>query len=480
MRRAHRFLFVLTLGLSSTAGSRAALTQRPSTIFPHEKHGRVFPVCEGCHAGIVSGDASAVYPGFAECQRCHDGLRVTQVDWRAPAPRVSILRFSHSEHRAATGRAGDSTTCLTCHTDRDPPRRDEVGGPSPERCVSCHAHRAPRHLAPTAACRTCHVPITAQPRLSAERVSRLPQPPWHDAAGFASDHGRVSGTAAASCAVCHARESCERCHANAASVPLIAGLARDARHATLVAGRAAVYRAPASHRGGDWRAAHGADARRSTESCANCHTQPSCTACHAGGSGTARVAILSLPGPGVRQGLGVRAPHLTSGLHEAGFSTRHGTAAAAGRMNCTQCHTERACAACHAAPDSRRLHAENFVERHAVDVFSSAADCQSCHNTERFCRDCHSRTGVASSGRMNAAFHTGQPNWVLSHGQAARMGMESCASCHRQADCVRCHSATGGWGVNPHRSGFRAGALAERNVASCRWCHVGALPGRGH
>jgi hypothetical protein len=86
---------------------------------------------------------------------------------------------------------------------------------------------------------------------------------------------------------------------------------------------------------------------------------------------------------------------------------------------------------------------------------------------------------VASSARMNAAFHTGQANWVLSHGQAARTGMESCASCHRQSDCVRCHSATGGWGVNPHRSGFRASALAARNAASCRWCHVGELPGGG-
>jgi hypothetical protein len=167
-------------------------------------------------------------------------------------------------------------------------------------------------------------------------------------------------------------------------------------------------------------------------------------------------------------------------VHPSDIASRHGTLAAGGAMTCTACHTEQTCAGCHAAQDSRRFHADNFVERHAVDVFSSAADCQSCHNTERFCRDCHARTGIASSGRMNAAFHTGKATWVLSHGQAARTGMESCASCHQQADCVRCHSATGGWGVNPHRAGFRANALGARNSSSCRWCHVSAVPGGEH
>jgi hypothetical protein len=84
---------------------------------------------------------------------------------------------------------------------------------------------------------------------------------------------------------------------------------------------------------------------------------------------------------------------------------------------------------------------------------------------------------VAAGSRMSAAFHTGQPMWVLSHGQAARMGMESCASCHRQNDCVRCHSAAGGWGVNPHGRGFPANALAARNRSSCGWCHLSSPVG---
>jgi hypothetical protein len=163
---------------------------------------------------------------------------------------------------------------------------------------------------------------------------------------------------------------------------------------------------------------------------------------------------------------------MASAVHPRDIAARHGRLAATRVLDCAQCHSARTCSACHAAADSRVFHAANFVERHAVEVFSSTTDCQSCHNTERFCRSCHASTGVASRSGMNAAFHTGTPMWVLSHGQAARMGMEACASCHRQNDCVRCHSAASGWGVNPHGKGFPASALAARNRSSCRWCHL--------
>lgn len=460
-------------------GGMLSASQRAGSIFPHQRHDFVFPVCEGCHAGIVSGKADEVFPKAQDCQRCHDGKRQDSVAWRDPAPRVSNLSFSHTEHRLNIDPARDSTSCLTCHAASDPPRRMVVAGPSPARCLACHTNASATHIAPTARCRDCHVTLAEAPRLPVERVARFPKPAWHDAEDFRTEHGKAPRAQASSCAVCHARESCERCHANAASVPLIAGMSRDTRVASLTAGKEATYFTPRSHESSDWRDLHGATAMSATASCANCHTQPSCDACHGGGTGTSRRAIASLPGPGVRAGLGVNPVRIDRAVHPANIVSRHGTLAASGGMTCAQCHSEQSCAACHAAPESRRFHASNFVERHAVDVFASGADCQSCHNTERFCRDCHARTGIASEARMNAAFHTGKANWVLSHGQAARTGMESCASCHRQNDCVRCHSASGGWGVNPHRPGYQSGALSRSNSASCRWCHIGALPGGG-
>ena len=476
MRR--RAMVMAGLILSATTGGLVAASQG-TRIFPHEKHASVFPVCEGCHAGIVSDSEADLFPRNEDCLRCHDGVRVKRVEWRTPTRRTSILRFSHAVHRAEVAQAGDSATCLTCHAVTDPPRRMVVAGPNPDRCVQCHAHRSEAHITPTAACRTCHVPVAQATALSVVRISRFPKPAWHDATDFGSAHGKVAGNQAASCAICHARETCERCHANADRLSLITGLSRDGRIASLESGRAARYDAPSSHQGEDWRDDHGASARLSAVSCANCHTQSSCETCHAGGSGSSRTAIRALPGTGVRAGLGVSPSRITLPVHPAGFPTRHGSSAASGGMNCTQCHSQKLCAGCHSAPESRRFHNENFVERHAVDVFTNGADCQTCHNTQRFCLDCHRQSGIAAGAQMNAAFHNAQPTWILSHGQAARTGMESCAACHRQNDCVRCHSATGGWGVNPHRPGFQASARASANSASCRWCHLGALPGGG-
>lgn len=474
-----RALLLAGLLLSlATAGLVGA--SQGTTIFPHEKHDKVFPVCEGCHASILTGAAEDVFPRNEDCLRCHDGVREKRVEWRTPTRRTSILRFSHQDHSAAIARSGDSTTCQTCHAVSDPSRRMSVAGPNPNRCVQCHAHRNEAHITPTAACLTCHVPFTRVPALSAERIAGFPKPAWHDEKEFAASHGKVASTQSTSCAICHARETCERCHANAASVSLIAGLLPDERSRSLEIGRTARYDAPSSHQQNDWRDAHGSTAILSIASCANCHTQPSCERCHGGGSGTSRKTILMLPGPGLPAALGVDPSRVALPLHPANFAARHGATAASNGMNCAQCHAEQACTACHAAQESRRFHNANFVERHAADVFTNATDCQSCHNTQRFCLDCHRRTGIAAGAPMNAAFHSGQATWILSHGQAARTGMESCASCHRQNDCVRCHSATGGWGVNPHRPGFQASAIGAANSGSCRWCHLGALPGGGH
>jgi hypothetical protein len=474
-----RARLLATIGLLAFApgvGALAAVRQA-KPAFPHARHERVFPVCEGCHGGVVSGDANTMYPRPTDCARCHDGTRQARVEWAGPRPRVSNLHFSHVEHRRATEGTGEAATCQACHATAGPPGRMAVAGPNPSRCLQCHAHASDRHMAPTAECSRCHLPITRAVEVDVERVARFPRPPWHDSATFASEHGRMGAVRTGSCAVCHARESCQRCHANADSVPLIMALGRDARIASLVRGRPAEYRAPASH-GAEWPVTHGAPARERVAACANCHVRSNCASCHLESGGASGVVIRNLPpAKGGRLGPGVPASSMTRAVHPKDIATRHARLASTGSLDCTQCHSTQTCSACHAGADSRAFHAPNFAERHAVEVFSASGDCQSCHNTERFCRACHSSSGVAAGSRMSAAFHTGQPMWVLSHGQAARMGMESCASCHRQNDCVRCHSAAAGWGVNPHGRGFPANALAARNRSSCGWCHLSSPVG---
>ncbi len=453
-------------------------SQRAPRGFPHDKHQKLFPLCEGCHAGIATGLRESTYPKPTDCARCHDGKRAVRVEWTARVERPSNMHFSHSEHGIVVGRSGDSVMCQSCHAASGPARRMNVAGPDPARCLPCHAHASETHLAPKAKCSSCHVPLVRATSLPAERIARFPRPPWHDTTDFLLTHGRGETARGASCAVCHARETCERCHANASQVPMIAALGRDSRVAKLEDGKRAEYPEPSSHNAGEWSREHGAGALGGTAgiaSCANCHTRSSCQSCHLESESSSGNAINRLPrASGDR---GVRVADAAARVHDADIATHHGKLAATGALECAQCHSARTCSACHAGQDSRAFHAANFVERHAVDVFASTSDCVSCHNTERFCRDCHTRTGVASQS-MTAAFHTGQPLWVLSHGQAARTGMESCASCHRQNDCVRCHSATGGWGIKPHGPGFPANALASRNATSCQWCHV-TLPGGG-
>jgi hypothetical protein len=214
--------------------------------------------------------------------------------------------------------------------------------------------------------------------------------------------------------------------------------------------------------------------------CANCHARPSCTACHltdnqatralfahgeTGGVGATTVRV-GTAGPGVRYAT-------TPRVHGRDWVRSH-AAAGASETTCLGCHERKTCEQCHATLLAGGFHEPNFVEQHGPAAYASDVQCSSCHSTERFCRGCHDGTGRAGEGRNNIAFHSAAPLWLLGHGQAARQSLESCASCHAQADCTRCHSALTGWRVNPHGSGFNANRLAGANRLTCLRCHRAA------
>ena len=122
-----------------------------------------------------------------------------------------------------------------------------VGRPAPETCLECHAREAEEHYAyAEVKCATCHLPLAGAPGLPVSRIAE-PRPSNHAAVDFLLTHGADASADASACAVCHGRESCERCHLDAASEPAIAGLASDARIAQLVAGRPGEWPEPASH-----------------------------------------------------------------------------------------------------------------------------------------------------------------------------------------------------------------------------------------
>lgn len=499
--RAPAVVAAVVLSLPTVAGGQVYARRGPEP-FPHLRHARLFPSCNGCHAGITTGQRTAEMPPASSCAECHDGTVQKRVSYVPRTPRLDFLRFTHQGHAARVDTSGRE--CQACHAVRPGGPWMDVRRSPPETCQSCHTHRATAHLAPDNRCATCHVAITRTRTLTAEHLAALPQPPSHATGRFLANHEPSSPAEAAQCATCHARESCARCHVNAADVAAINELLPDARFAAMLRGKGAAYRTPDDHRAERWGTGHGRAAEAGTRRCAACHAQASCTVCHTGTAGNAVIRRLpdGLSGaPGVQLVLPRRVarvdgrvavpaalgqPHAApAGVrdtvrtgqrsivrpHPEGFATRHAASASSGRLTCEGCHTTTFCSDCHAGESKRRFHVANFVARHAPESYGRDQECSSCHNTEVFCRACHQAQGLGTAGRRDGTYHNGQPLWLLQHAQAARRGLQSCTTCHVQRDCLQCHSQRG-WGVNPHGPDFDATRLGARAKSMCARCHI--------
>lgn len=492
---------LLAAAFAVASGSALWALSRAEPAFPHAKHAALFPLCIGCHEGVPIGDRSAFYPDSGLCARCHDGRARKAVAWRGPVRAPSNLSFSHPAHDARAAAKGDTLACRSCHTQSGSPARMAVGRAQPDACVGCHEPPTRQHLAVESRCITCHVPIARAEGVSVDTIAAFPKPATHLAKDFVLNHATSPGESRERCAICHAQESCSRCHLNGDKVPAIAALASDRRLGQLALGRAADYPLPASHAGTEWRLRHGAAARKRVETCANCHSQAACRTCHIGEGAARYIAALPVPRAGGPSGIllaragadgkdGVseksaptgaanRQVRRVSRVHPVDFVDHHGTAAATDQPSCNGCHERSYCVKCHDGPVKPGFHPANYVSRHATDAYSARSECSSCHNSQAFCQTCHKGVGLAAQGRAGAggSFHNGQPLWLLQHGQAARQGLEQCAACHAQSTCLRCHSQAG-WGVNPHGPGFSAERMGDRNLVTCNRCHVGGPPGR--
>ena len=164
--------------------------------------------------------------------------------------------------------------------------------------------------------------------------------------------------------------------------------------------------------------------------------------------------------------------------HTETWAREHGQSAADGgeRAMCTTCHTQSFCATCHDAAATPTFHQTNYVARHAEDAFTRETDCASCHQSQAFCVSCHRSVGAARTGAPNAAFHDNRADWMLVHSRAARRSIETCASCHRQEDCLKCHNTRTIAAVRPHPAGMDLTHLQSKNPGVCRVCHAGGPP----
>lgn len=466
----------LAAAILLASGAGAWALSQAGDGFPHAEHEGLFPVCTGCHGQVESPDRGVRFPGADDCARCHDGMELERVAWSGRAVRPDNLDFSHAAHAQEVRERGEEPPgCQTCHQEPGGRVRMAVAGARPDACLTCHAHQAAQHLAGEAECLTCHLPLVEAEALTRRTIGDFPYPPDHEDPDFLLEHG-PEADAVARCSVCHARDSCERCHLNAAELEPVQRLAPDPRVASLVAGVVPEYPEPPSHADEDWWFAHASRAREAPGTCANCHTRPSCQSCHVEGTDP---ALGALPAPPEGDPRGVRIRSEASRVHGPGFATGHRVEASALEESCTSCHQPSFCKSCHESSVEPAFHLQDFVSQHGAEAYAADTECASCHNPELFCRSCHAEVGLASRGRLDAGFHNRQPFWLLEHGEAARKGLESCTTCHAQVDCAQCHSARGGWGVSPHGPDFPARQLRDQSPRTCLRCHFGDPLGGG-
>ena len=481
-------LLATVVGLVSVVAFVSAIAQRQQE-FPHEQHAGLFPLCEGCHTGVASGEREAFYPPPAQCAGCHDGVELARVEWSPPGDEPDNLRFTHPEHPGVEedGRIG----CVGCHTREGTPRMAIAEHPVVRRCLDCHEHRAEQHKI-DADCKTCHLPLAAAP-FDEARILAIRMPADHESGEFIRElHGELAAANVARCATCHTRERCESCHVDVAAVALIEEVpAAEGIVARSLPTFAAHYPIPDSHLQSDFLLAHGS--RASRVRCATCHTRDDCVSCHVP---PPPETITEMPPRRDASAPGVQVVRRAPPSHATPmFEREHGNVAAAGGASCETCHRRTMCVDCHdaaaagtgslieqglasdpaAVASTGGFHPTNYMARHSAEAYGRRLECSNCHDSRAFCADCHASAGMSprrTTGRLGPGFHDAEPLWLLRHGQAARQSLESCTSCHTQNQCMQCHSTLGAFKVNPHGPSFDARRAQQRNAAICLVCHV--------
>jgi hypothetical protein len=359
-----------------------------------------------------------------------DGRDIRDPAWSPvvyPEQRLPLI-FSHGKHLAR------GATCATCHPTATTSRSalDNLI-PTEAACRACHPidRALPNKVAtPVAACAGCHVGYT--PGAVVARVYLTPAP-------LKFDHSA------------HASSPCERCHGDMRAVDL-----------------ATTQQLP------------------TMASCLTCHTngtqQRHCTDCHyARIGGLLETSFAHGDLVPRRTGLGDE--------HGPLFARDHRHQASRPDATCGACHDRSECTDCHQGViKTADFHQANYLLVHATEAKRGRPDCSACHRAQTFCIACHERSGLGMRGDTGFSgtiaeqrFHPS--GWVSSgvgtnlHAAAARRNVTSCASCHREEDCLACHSAEAtSLRISPHPAGWRGSLrcrmLDRGNRRMCLRCHI--------
>jgi hypothetical protein len=204
------------------------------------------------------------------------------------------------------------------------------------------------------------------------------------------------------------------------------------------------------------------------------------------------------------------------------FSKMHKFAAQEFNANCVMCHDNQSCEDCHVATTGitetntlndfyqpyypsnfvdgakvqtiTRVHELNYRFSHGIDSHGKTSECQTCHQVETFCVECHQSEnedfafgGIVPVSHLKSSFKTiGVSSGGGDHAILAKRDIESCVSCHdvNGADptCITCHLDPDGIkGNHPrtHAIGFMRGEHGDWHNdggSVCYNCHTSASP----
>lgn len=363
--------------------------------------------------------------------------------------RSKQMKFSHQKHINEFG-----VDCATCHAEAATSQSSaDKMLPGHAVCQTCHEEEVSK------TCGYCHVDektpaaFTREVRelrynhkkhVSDQKMECVACHAGLDKVDYASAANMPS---MASCNTCHndvkVNNQCETCHSNLATLR------------------------PRSHGGGNFVKGHAKFARLSAmdAQCSTCHTENYCAQCHDASS----LTTLSS-----KEKIGMISPRVMGNDKSQ-------------------------------AMKGQAVHDINYRFTHGIDAKGRASDCQTCHQEQVFCNDCHKDGSQALGGTLPTSHEAsrfvtvGVGTGGGLHAKLARRDMQSCMTCHdtngNDPTCIKCHvDQDGVKGTNPktHPRGFMAdnesGDWHTSVGATCFSCHtdpnarpqsLGGVAGRG-
>jgi hypothetical protein len=348
-----------------------------------------------------------------------------------------VIKFSHEFH-------AELTDCATCHSKAAESEKITVDLlPKMSDCASCH------DVEDTENCNQCHYEDVLEPfkapetelifnhkkHISEQKLECTNCHKGLDKVDYAYK-AEQANPPMSQCFTCHndisvASNACESCHISTANL------------------------LPEDHKQVNFMKDHKFMAENSNANCAKCHNDDFCETCHIASNVTSVNSPSDFPTP--------YAPHnFTDGVKQQKIT---------------------------------RVHDLNYRFNHGIDVMDKRLDCQTCHQVETFCNECHDSNGgdyalvgVTPASHRKPGFMTfGVGTGGGEHATLAKRDIESCAACHDTQGgdpaCIRCHmDSIPGKGNNPktHEANFmhdEHGDWHDTQGSICYTCHLGTPSG---